>query len=381
MTTPVKALAPIGSFLINFDAQMTTAQLTAVSGLVSVMGQPLMACAVIYLALEGLRIGAGDFNRINSLIFTFIKFLFIFYVATDLTVFNQWVVGVWEHGFPDAITNAVTSSTGQMSSVNGVAGGIDKLWYDLWYRAAKILKNAGYTDVASRVIAILTAIIGSLGLILIAGVYLIARFLFAIVVVLGPVCIGCAMFPTTRPIFERWIGKGVSMIVLQVAAVITMQIVIIGAQGWAHDNSPLDANGVTGIVQNEVSFVVWICLGAFAIYSLPTLAYSIGTGIAVSFTPIVAAALAAAGIMSKLGGSGGTAEGPALPGNPAPGSDSGPGGDSTIDLGQARLESAASTAMLGGGDGAAGYLPPPPPSLPPPPTYLPPPPKLLPPPA
>lgn len=373
------ALTPIGSFIIKFDAEITTAQLTAVSGLVAIMNRPLLAAAVIYMAIEGWKVAAGDLQRINSMTFTFAKFLVIFYLATDLTNFNQWVVGYWEHGFPDAITSAVTSANNKMTSVTGVAGAIDQLWNDMWLRAAHIMKHAGLTDIGSRVIAGLTAIIGSIGLILIAGVYLIARFLFAIVVVLGPVCIGCAMFPTTRPIFERWIGKGVSMIVLQVAAVITMQIVLIGAADWAHDNSPLDSGGIGGMIQNEMSFVVWICLGAFAIYSLPTLAYSIGTGIAVSFAPIVATALAAAtGLMALKGSEGGAAEFLDGGSGGGEGGNNGSGGDHSLDLSQARLESAATNSMLTGSNpgllsGSSGYLPPPPPALPPPPPYLPPP--------
>lgn len=371
------ALTPIGSFIIKFDTEINTAQLTAVSGLVAIMNRPLLAAAIIYLAIEGWKVAAGDLQRINSLTFTFAKFLVIFYLATDLTNFNQWIVGYWEHGFPDAITSAVTANDNQMTSINGVAGAIDQLWNDMWLRVAHIMKNAAWTDVASRGMALLTAAIGSFGLILIAGVYLIARFLFAIVVVLGPVCIGCAMFPTTRPIFERWIGKGVSMIVLQVAAVITMQIVLIGAADWAHDNSPLATGGVGGMLENELSFAVWICLGAFAIYSLPTLAYSIGTGIAVSFAPIVASALAAAtGLMAlKNGGPVEFLEG-AGGGEGGNDGSSGSGGDYSLDLSQARLESAATNSMLTGSDtgllgGSNGYLPAPPPALPPPPRRLP----------
>nr|WP_015062348.1 type IV secretion system protein [Acetobacter pasteurianus]AFK88998.1 Inner membrane protein of type IV secretion of T-DNA complex, VirB6 [Acetobacter pasteurianus] len=371
------ALTPIGSFIIKFDTEINTAQLTAVSGLVAIMNRPLLAAAIIYLAIEGWKVAAGDLQRINSLTFTFAKFLVIFYLATDLTNFNQWIVGYWEHGFTEAITSAVTANDNQMTSINGVAGAIDQLWNDMWLRVAHIMKNAAWTDVASRGMALLTAAIGSFGLILIAGVYLIARFLFAIVVVLGPVCIGCAMFPTTRPIFERWIGKGVSMIVLQVAAVITMQIVLIGAADWAHDNSPLATGGVGGMLENELSFAVWICLGAFAIYSLPTLAYSIGTGIAVSFAPIVASALAAAtGLMAlKNGGPVEFLEG-AGGGEGGNDGSSGGGGDYSLDLSQARLESAATNSMLTGSDtgllgGSNGYLPAPPPALPPPPRRLP----------
>jgi type IV secretory pathway VirB6-like protein len=80
------------------------------------------------------------------------------------------------------------------------------------------------------VVAFLSVLDGGIGLVLCAVVYLISRFLLAIVVILGPVAIACAMFSSTRPIFERWIGKGISLIILQVAAIITMQVVFSGDQ-------------------------------------------------------------------------------------------------------------------------------------------------------
>lgn len=374
-------LAPIGSFLINFDKAITEGQLEAVSGIVALMNEPLVACAILYLGFEGWKIASGDLNRINSLTFTFAKIALIFYVCTNLTVFNQWVIQLWEHGFPDEITKAVNLSTHETSSINGVAGGIDKIWYAMWLRTAHIWTQAGWTDIASRLIATIMLIVGAIGLILIGGVYLIARFLFAVVVVFGPICIACAMFQTTRPVFERWIGKGISLIVLQVAAVITMQIVLSGTSTWAHDNSIFSSGSLPMMIQNEVSMVVWILLGAFAIYSLPPLAYSLGTGITISFAPIAAAAMAAAHFAPAIGSSHGSGSNGGSNDTSALNSPS--SSPSDLDLSQARLLNASSSndvSFLSGGENSgylgnesSQFLSSPPPPLPPPPISLPPP--------
>lgn len=373
-------LSPIGTFLNQFDTAITTAQNGAVSGVVMAMQAPLASMAVIYFAIMGWRVAAGDMDRLNSFTFDMVKIGVIFMVAANMTAFNTWVVGVFEHGFPDAISRAVVvgASDSTSNTVAGVAGAIDKIWANMWARTATVWMSAGMLDVSSRLIAGAAAVIGSIGLVLDAGIYLIARFLFAIIVVLGPVCIGCAMFPITRPIFERWIGKGVALIVLQVAAIITMQIVLTGSQSFI--TAPTDATAdLPTQLQNMISMAIWILLGAFAIYSLPGLAYSIGSGVAVSFSPIVSAALRGASLAAggAAGGAtvasvGGPGASPALPG---PGSSM-----PDINLSMARAEVAgasgaadasffgdSSSRLLGSPEGPGGptpLIPPPTPLLP-----------------
>ncbi len=373
----MSVLLPIGAFLNQFDSTITTAQNGAVSGVVTAMQAPLASMAVIYFAMEGWKVAAGDLDRLNSFTFTMAKIGLIFMLAANMTAFNTWVVGVFEHGFPDAISRAVTvgASDSTSNTVAGVAGAIDKIWANMWARTATVWMIAGTFDVSSRLIAGVAAVIGSIGLVLDAGVYLIARFLFAIIVVLGPVCIGCAMFPITRPIFERWIGKGVALIVLQVAAIITMQIVLTGSQSFI--TAPADATAdLPTQLQNMISMAIWVLLGAFAIYSLPGLAYSIGSGVAVSFSPIVSAALRGASLaagalaggaaVAPVGGPGGL---PALSGSGSSMPD--------INLSMARAEIAggsgaadasffgdSSSGLLGGPDGPGGPTPLIPPSTP-----------------
>ena len=363
-------LTPIGTFLNQFDTAITTAQNGAVSGVVAAMQVPLASMAVIYFAMEGWKVVAGDLDRLNSFTFTMAKIGVIFMIAANMTAFNTWVVGVFEHGFPDAIARAVTvgASDSTSNSVAGVAGAIDKLWSNMWARAATVWMGAGTLDVSSRLVASASVAVGSIGLLLDAGVYLIARFLFAIIVVLGPVCIGCAMFPITRPIFERWIGKGVALIVLQVAAIITMQIVLTGSAAFI--TAPTDATAdLPTQLQNLMSMAIWLLLGAFAIYSLPGLAYSIGSGVAVSFAPIARSAMAGANLAKAALASTSSAA-PALSGPASAVPD--------INLSMARAEvaggaagadasffgSSSSSGLLGGPDGPGGPTPLIPPSTP-----------------
>lgn len=347
--------APIGQFLTQFDTAINTAQTTAVSGLVAIMQPPLISMAVIYFCLMGWRVASGDLERVNSFTFDMVKIGFILYLATNLTAFNKWVVGVFELGFPNQLSMAVMGGdTGTVGTVSGVGSAIDKIWAQMWVRAGTVWAQAGMLDVSSRIVAAASVLVGGLGLVLISGVYLVARFLFAIVVVLGPVAIGCAMFASTRPIFERWIGKGVSMIILQVAAIITLQIVMTGTQTFMETTGT--AGDVPTQLQNLISMVIWIGLSAFAVYSLPALAYSIGTGVAISFAPIAAAALAAAS--AGLGsGSSSTSAAPVL--TPPGGGDGGGAPDVNLSLARAELASpgAAPSGFSGGGSAAASEPP------------------------
>jgi type IV secretion system protein VirB6 len=338
---------PIGSFLTTFDTAINTAQTTAVSGLVAALPAPLASMGVIYFAFMGWRVARGDLQLVHDFTIHMAKLGFIFYLACNLTAFNQWVVGLFQLGIANALITAVSSSgSTNATTVTSLAGSLDSLWATMWSVALTAWSQAGTFDVSTRVVAFLSVLGGAIGLLLCAGVYLISRFLLAIVTVLGPVAISCAMFASTRPIFERWIGKGVSLIILQVAAIITLQIVISGDQTFMAALNPSSATpDLPTQLQNLTSMAIWLLLGAFAIYALPAVAYSIGTGVATSLVPIAFAAAAgarmAAGLLPSGAGSSGGADAPF---------------EGELNLSLARAE-------LSGG-GTVAMPPPPPPALP-----------------
>lgn len=342
--------APLGNFLTTFDNAITTAQTTAVAGLATAMQAPLASMAVIYFAFMGWRVARGDLQLVHDFTVHMAKIGFIFYLATNLTAFNTWIVGLYEQGIPNALARAVTSSSSTVTSVSGVAQALDALWGQLWTMALAAWSQAGMFDVSSRLAAFLMIVFGGVALMLDAGVYLLSRFLFAVVIILGPVAIACAMFGATRPIFERWIGKGVAMIVLQVAAIITLQVVLTGSATFmATYTTPGATPDLPTQLQNMIAVVIWLGMGAFAIYSLPAVAYSIGTGVMVSAMPLLSSRGAAASAM------------PSLPSLPSVGGDAAP----ELNLSMARAE-------LAGGGGSAALPPPAPPALPfaPPPLLL-----------
>ena len=111
----------------------------------------------------------------------------------------------------------------------------------------------------------------------------------AVIVCLAPAIIGCAMFDATRPIFERAMGKIVALILLQTAGLIILQIVLMGDQWFiaqavttAASTRSAGDSALGDEIQILVALVVWFVAGAFAMYNLPAIAYSIGAGVAIS---------------------------------------------------------------------------------------------------
>lgn len=342
---------PLGSFLTTFDAAINSAQSTAIAGIAGGMTAILLPAAVIHIAMQGWRIMRGDIGVLNDFTAWFVKIAVIFYVAGNADIYNQYVTVWLGQTVPGWLSQAATNSAGtDTGGLSGTAASLNLMWSDMWGMVAQAYAQAGITDIGSRVIAGVASLVGGFGLLLDAGVYLISRFLLSVMLVLGPVAIGCAMFGATRGVFERWLGTAISMITLQVAAVVVMQIVINGNSSFITALQPVSAAGVASsadigtTIQNLIGFVIWTGLGAFALYSLPAIAYSLGGGIAISFAPVIVAAGAGAAALASLPG--------------GFGSGGGGGGDSVpeLNLSMARADSLA----VGGGSGSALAAPEPP---------------------
>ena len=173
--------------------------------------------------------------------------------------------------------------------------------------------------------------------------------MLAVVVCLAPVLIACALFEVTRPIFERSIGKVVALIVLQAAGFIVLQMILLGDQWFMVEatNASLIAlgnpsGGHTEELEILAALVVWFLAGAFAMWSVPRIAYSIGSGVALSSPSLLTMALLA----RSAGGGGGDDRAPSAPAS-----------------GSAPLSLSLARPAVSGGDAPAALPPPPPPSI------------------
>ncbi len=187
--------------------------------------------------------------------------------------------------------------------------------------------------------------------------YLLARMLLGIVLVFGPICIACSMHRQTAPIFERWMGKVIALTCLEVAGIIVLVMVFAADKTFmdqvttAHATATGNWPAVDGApapeaaedLANLSSMVVWFGMGAFALYSLPAIAYSIGTGVALSTVPITLGLMSAANaIAAGAGALMGAVAGMSFASNNS--------GDLSMDFSREEIEG-----------GSSGSLPPPPP--------------------
>ena len=282
---------PIGTFLTRMDAALTGSMGGIIASMTSAMATPIAAAAVIYYAVQGLKLANGDPTPLQNFVPQLIRVGTVIWLSSNLSAFNQWVTGIFFTGLPNALAAAIANSTGSTgNSVNATAAIFDNIWSQIWVVVGTVWAQAGFSTMGAvaAIAGVMAAIIGTVGLLLLALVYECARMVLAVIVCLAPAIIGCAMFDATRPIFERAVGKVVALIILQTSGLIVLQILLMGDQWFIAQATTASMNALgSGSAQGEeiqtlIALVVWFIAGAFAIYSLPAIAYSIGSGIAVS---------------------------------------------------------------------------------------------------
>jgi type IV secretion system protein VirB6 len=232
----------------------------------------------------------------------------VIWLSTNLSAFNQWVRDIFFTGLPNALASVVLSSTGNAaSSVSATAALFDNIWNQIWVIVGTAWSMTGLsaTGIIMGISGFLTGVVCGLGLVLIALVYVTARMVLAVIVCLAPVLIGCAMFEITRPIFDRAVGKVISLILLQTLGLIILQILLLGDQWFVAQATTAMLSSISNsaatveALQALVGLAVWFLAGAFAMYSLPAVAYSIGSGVSMSSPSLIGWALLA---MSRTGG-------------------------------------------------------------------------------
>jgi type IV secretion system protein VirB6 len=282
---------PIGTFLTRMDTALSGSMDGIIATMTSAMATPVAAAAIIYYAVQGLKLANGDSTPLQNFVPQLIRVGTVIWLSSNLNAFNQWVRDIFFTGLPNALGAVIANSTGATgNSVNATAAIFDNIWSQIWIVVGTVWAQAGFSTVGAiaAFAGVLAAIFGTVGLLILALVYICARMVLAVIVCLTPAIIGCAMFDATRPIFERATGKVIALILLQTAGLIVLQIVLMGDQWFIAQLTTASINAMAGgsalsdELQILVALVVWFVAGAFAIYNLPAIAYSIGSGVAVS---------------------------------------------------------------------------------------------------
>jgi type IV secretion system protein VirB6 len=350
-------ISPIGSFLVRFDTAITAGMDAGITGLVAYVTTPVMTSLALYYVIQGVKIAQGDGAPVQLFVTQLVRNVTILWFCSNADTYNTWVRDIFFTGLPTALNKAIMAKTvggmgaGLSNGVTGTAAIFDQVWALMDQQVGTILAQASVIDVSARMAAFVGGTTGGLALLIIAMVYLMARFILAIVIELGVLAVACLVFDATKPIFERWLGKVIALVFLQVTAIVVLQIVLTIDQEFTKQIVAA-GGGVPDRVQALIAMVVLFFMGAFAIYSLSAIAYSIGTGVAVSSLPLLY--LAAKAMQSAAG---------ALAGMELPSLAAGETGSLSLGLNGAQ-------AGLGAGEGGGMLAAPSMASLPPPPLSL-----------
>jgi type IV secretion system protein VirB6 len=342
---------PIGTFLTKMDAALTGSMGGIIASMTSAMATPIAVSAIIYYAVQGLRLANGDSTPLQNFVPQLIRVGTVIWLSSNLGAFNQWVTNIFFTGLPNALAAAIGTGTGNpANSLGATAATFDNIAAQVWVMVGTIWGQVSFSamGIVAALAGLLAALFGYLCLAFLVLVYECARMVLAVIVCLAPVIIGCAMFDATRPIFERAVGKVVALILLQTAGLIVLQIVLMGDQWFvaqantAFFNAMASGGAQLDDLQILIALPVWFLAGTFAMYSLPAVAYSIGSGITISGPPLLLWYHLA---RSMLGNGGKAGVQPAAGGGALP----------PLNVSIAPRES--------GGDFAALLPPPPPPSI------------------
>jgi len=272
---------PIGAFLTEFDGLIQNGMNQALTGMGAYVNQPLIICCALFCIWHGVKVANADGVPVHKLVPTFLKISAIIWLSTNLTEFDYYVRDFFYSDLPQRLGMAVLGKS--PSSTQEVGSAFDAVWNQAMNFSADVYQESSWTDIGARASAELCVIGISIALVAMAFVFIMARFLLAIVIAFGPVMIGCLLFDSTKPIFERWVGKLVALVALQIGVVLSLEMLLVGNQTLMRNIS--SSTGVLSVpveLGNLIIMLVWFGFSALAMYALPAVAYSIGSGVQVN---------------------------------------------------------------------------------------------------
>ncbi|MCK8786565.1 type IV secretion system protein [Roseomonas sp. NAR14] len=259
------------------------------------------AGATLYVLITGYLVLTGRLDR-NVLAGRIIRIVAVAALLTSAGTFNTVVRDLFLETIPTSIGSALTGA----STTSAPAAQFDAIWNATMRAAAGVLAEAtGWTQIGERVAIRLLMAATFIPLVVIFLIWIVCRVVMGMVIALGPFLIGLWLFDATRPFVQRWVGKLVSLTLVQVCTAVLLRLLV---EGFTTYLRSVQNNMGAGLDEKIASFLQvagWYWCGLLLMAGLTTVAYSIGGGLATSFAPVTAGAAhyatAAAGGAGRAG--------------------------------------------------------------------------------
>lgn len=239
---------------------------SGLGGLTGFLRGPILAAVTLYILLYGFAVIRGKIRTpLMELAWRSVGLIAVTSLALNLGYYQQWVQGVFLDTLPAQLAGALSGTT----NPSGVIGGVQDLWNAGAKTASDMFKNvsvgslAGGSGFADAFGGLLVYIITGLCCAIAFVEILLARLALSLVILVGPIFIGLAMFEETRRWFWSWVSQAVTYVTLQVLIVAVGQLAIALA---SQAGKLMGANPVAGAFGGNVLILVVLLVSIAVLY-------------------------------------------------------------------------------------------------------------------
>jgi type IV secretory pathway VirB6-like protein len=259
----------------TYNTSLITASQTVANSLLSIGGPQLTGAITLVIVVIGVMMLFHKMTLADGTLWVVKAIMIASILSTGM--YTQYVQTM----FLTTIPNMIASTIGTAASGLTVPQQFDLLRSAADHNAAAMLAATSHIDQLGQNISIRFAINGiDFFLFCCFVVDLLAAALAAVVAPAGAVLLIFYLFQHTRRWAENWIGKMVSLMLLQLFVAILLQVIIAQFTGYMRTS---EAQSVSGIDIDEAINALWSIawtfgVGLLLLVSLPAIASSIGGG-------------------------------------------------------------------------------------------------------
>jgi type IV secretion system protein VirB6 len=274
-----------GSFFQNISDVFDTNLMAGVTAVINnglAWARPqVRAAATLFILVSGWLVLTGRMDK-SVLAGRVLRIMAVAALLTSAATFNTYVRDLFLQDIPSGVGSALTGGTTYVPAAQ-----FDALWSATQRMAATMLAEAtGWTQFGERLVIRALMGISFVALVVIFLMWVIARVVMGMVIALGPFLIGLYLFDATRTYVQRWVGKLVSLTLVQVSIGVMLQLLMTGFNGYVRTAQANPGGSLDEKIGALLQVGAWYWCGLLLIGSLATVAYSIGGGLATSFAPI-----------------------------------------------------------------------------------------------
>lgn len=265
---------------VVFDENLMTGINSVIANGLAWAQPQIRAAATLFVLLTGWLVLTGRMDK-NVFAGRLVRIVAVTALLLSASNFNTFVRDLFLTEIPSTVGAALTGGT-----IYAPAAQFDALWNATQRMAATVLAEAtGYTQFGERIVIRILMMISLIALVIIFLMWVIARVVMGMVIALGPFLIGLYLFDATRPFVDRWVGKLVSLTLVQLSISVMLQLLMTGFNNYVRQAQTNPGGSLDEKIGALLQVGAWYWCGLLLIGGLTGVAYSIGGGLAGSFAP------------------------------------------------------------------------------------------------